>query len=355
MKTNQRQMHNAFWAGEEMSRPLFGFSLGPYFPAKRYSGAENLLVDGLRITPEMIVVEDFFNDYERMYQETMEVQQDLTLVASPFTGIPWMEAMLGCEIFGGNSSFIAEARDLDWADIGEIAFNSANPWVLKYMEFIEKLINLSQGRFPIGQPILRGPSDMMSCLRGHQQFAIDYILYPEEALELQDKVTKLFVEFIRLQQKRIECFAGGTGFGFYSLWSPGKAIWFQEDACALLSPKLYSQYLKKANKEISAIYPNSLIHLHPASLFALDEILSIELLKVIQINKDVGGPTITELIPYFKKVVDRGKKLVVWGDLSLEEVHEICTQVPIRGVCLHIVAEDKNMAIDISEFIRSRE
>ncbi len=355
MNTNKMQMHHAFWSGEEMRRPLFGFSLGSYFPAKRYSGAENLLTDGLRITPEMIVVEKFLSDYERMYQETMEVQQDLTLVASPYTGIPWMEAILGCTILGGNSSFIAEARELEWDDIGELSFRSDNPWVEKYMEFIEKLIGFSKGKFPIGQPILRGPSDMMSCLRGHQQFAIDYILYPEKSMELQNKVTMLYIEFIKLQQQRLEHFAGGTGFGFYSLWTPGKAIWFQEDACALLSPTLYNKFLKQANKEISEVYQYSLIHLHPASLFALDEILSIESLKVVQINKDVGGPTIAELVPYFKKVVDSGKKLVVWGDLSLEEVQEICKQVPMRGVCLHIVAEEKSIALDISKFLRAME
>lgn len=351
MNNNKKLRHIEFWSGEKMNRPLFGFSLGSYFPAKRYLGAEKLLVDGLHVTPEMIIVEDFLDDYERMYKETIDVEQDLTLVASPYTGIPWMEAILGCEIIGGQSSFIAEPMHLSWKRIEDITFDPDNLWVKKYMEFIEKLIILSKGRFPIGQPILRGVSDMMSCLRGHEQFAIDYILYPDESIALQNKLTKFYIQFIKYQQEWLNEFSGGTGFGFYSLWTPDKAIWFQEDACALLSPKLYAKYLRKANEEISRVYPFNLIHLHPASLFALDEILTIEELKVIQINKDVGGPTIEELIPYFIKVVKKGKRLLVWGDLSLDEVKLICRKVPMKGVCLHIVAEDTNIAINISIFI----
>ncbi|MDW7675680.1 MAG: hypothetical protein SCK28_14220 [Bacillota bacterium] len=354
MDEQKKAMHLAFWAGEKTKRPLYGFSLGSYFPAKRYKAAANILNEGLHITPELLRVSDYMADYERMYQETLSVKQDLTLVASPYTGIPWMEAILGCDLIGGNSSIVAEPMNADWSEIKPIIFDPENPWVQKYMEFFGALIELSAGRFPVGQPILRGPSDMMSCIRGHQQYAIDFLMYPEESMVLQDQVTNMYIQFIKHQQKMLMDFPGGTGFGFYSLWCPGETIWFQEDASALLSPKIYAQYLKQADSKLTKVYPYNLIHLHPASLFALDEILTIASLKVIQINKDVGGPAVSELIPHFKKVVEGGKRLVVWGDLTLAEVQEITYQVPLRGVCLHIVAEQIETAMEISEWLQRR-
>ena len=53
--------------------------------------------------------------------------------------------------------------------------------------------------------------------------------------------------------------------------------------------------------------PFSLKDLHSSSLFLLEDILAIDELTVIQINKDVGGMPVPQMMPYAKMVQDAGK------------------------------------------------
>ena len=56
----------------------------------------------------MLNVDDFLKDYEQMFQEVQIIGQDGFWVGEPFTGIPWMEAILGCEIVASPSSFVSQ-------------------------------------------------------------------------------------------------------------------------------------------------------------------------------------------------------------------------------------------------------
>lgn len=62
-----------------------------------------------------------------------------------------------------------------------------NPWLAKYLEFVEKLTAHSQGRYPVGQPILRGTSDMLGALRGQTNLVFDYIDHPDAIQQLAQK------------------------------------------------------------------------------------------------------------------------------------------------------------------------
>jgi hypothetical protein len=66
-------------------------------------------------------------------------------------------------------------------------------------------------------------------------------------------------------------------------------------------------------------------------------------LKVIQINKDVGGPSVAEMMDLFKKIVQT-KNLIIWGDLNEEDLKRIQDQLPATGVYLHIVAKSITQA-----------
>ncbi|MBT8361456.1 MAG: hypothetical protein KJO32_10915, partial [Deltaproteobacteria bacterium] len=77
----------------------------------------------------------------------------------------------------------------------------------------------------------------------------------------------------------------------------------------------------------------------PSSFFIVDELLEMDELKVIQVNKDVGGPSVSEMMALFKKIV-KTKNLIIWGDLTEEDLALIQDQLPSKGVYLHIIAKD---------------
>ena len=148
-------LHKKFWQDEEMKHIPVSFRLGDYFFADKYKAAKNLLTTGKKIDPNMLNVNDFIEDYERMYSEIDAIGQTGFWTAEPYIGIPWMEAILGCEVYSGERSFVTKEIGLDRA----LAFTEVdmenNIWFIKYIEFIEMLATISDNRFPVGQPITR--------------------------------------------------------------------------------------------------------------------------------------------------------------------------------------------------------
>jgi hypothetical protein len=94
--TDRLQAHNDFWQRKECRKPLVSFRIGDTFVARHFAAARHLLVDRMRITPDMIVVDDFLADYERMWTVAQDIGQsgiwrsppDDSLSASPSCGAP---------------------------------------------------------------------------------------------------------------------------------------------------------------------------------------------------------------------------------------------------------------------------
>lgn len=346
--------HRAFWSREPVDRPLVGFRIGDYLLANKFQAALPLLEGGKHIRPEMLEVDRFLDDYERMYRDSLATGQDAFWTASPFTAIPWMEAILGCEIRASEASFASEPWMQDLNQIEQVIFDEAhNPWFTKYLEFVTKLTQFSQGRFPVGQPIMRGVTDMMGALRGQTRFACDLLDHPQGVQELGRKVTGIFQRVIQHHRKATKPVHDGSAMGFFHLWSPGPCIWFQEDLAALMSPTLYRQHILKLDQAICQGYEYTLCHIHPTSFFILDDLLAIGDLKTIEINKDIGGPSIKEMLPQFKKVL-REKRLVIWGDLDAGDLDVILEELTYAGLYLHIVAPTVAKAQNLMQYIDER-
>ena len=345
---NERlKLHEQFWHDEKVDRFPISFRFGDYFFATQFSAARDLLKPGMEIKPDMVHVDDFLSDYERMFQQAEQIGQDGFWVAEPFTAIPWMGAILGCPVFAGSGSFVTEPilKATEYSPPAQSAFGSA--WIQKYMEFTEKLVSLSKGRFPVGQPILRGPSDMMGALMGQMRMIYEMNDAPEKMREMAGTVTRSYLDIVGKQFELIPAFHGGHAIGFYHLWTPGRCIWFQEDGSALLSPAWYNAFIRGMDEEICRNYDYTAIHLHPVSLHILDSLLRLDGLKAIEVNKDVGGPSIEEMLPVFRRILEAGKRLVLWGSLDEADLSILQKELPGRPIFLSIVIADADRAREI--------
>jgi len=346
-------LHRDFWERRALKRPLVSFQLNDYFISRRMHAAADLLVEGKRITPDMLDVDRYLEDYERMYQEACATGQDGFWVAEPFNGIPWMEAILGCEIHGTKSSFVSQPCMDSPAALKTMAFDPDNAWVRKYLEFVAKLTRLSAGRFPVGQPIMRGASDAVGALIGQTELV--FAIYEEPDIVRAAFFTALDVlrNVVRLQFEATASFHGGYSLGLYHVWCPDKCIWFQEDLSALLSPQIYADFLLAPNASVCEGYDYTAAHLHPASFFILDSLLQIDKLKAIQINKDVGGPSVAEMIPVFQKVL-ASKNLIVFGDLDEAEIDCLCGELPSTGLFFDIYAPNVERARELMLHVEAK-
>lgn len=347
------ELHRGYWERRPQKHPLAAIRIAPdFFFSTHFKAAKHLLVPGKEIAPDMLVVDDFLPDYEEMYRDSVRLGQDAFWTAEPFTGIPWFEAILGCKIVGETASFVSKPWLNSLDDVDKVILDPDSPWLAKYLEFTEKLVKLSDGRFPVGMPIFRGPSDAVGAVMGQTEMIMEMVDEPEGMQAFFLKIAAFSAEIIRRQKALTPDFHGGQALGFYHVFCPGKCTWYQEDLSALMSPALYAEFLRAPEELICAGYPYTAIHLHPASFFMLGELLANDWLAAIQVNKDVGGPSVAEMIPYLAKIMEK-KNLILWGDFTLDELDILRDGLPCRGLFLHMVAPDFDAAAALRDRVRA--
>lgn len=343
--------YRAFWTNAPMARPLIGFSLGGWFPLQSYPRMAKFR--GRReIAANELHPEDFLADYDRLVAPWEEVEDDVIRAVAPLPPFPWLEAMLGARVQVGDEAIWALEGGFEYADLDALDLSSDNPWRRKYLEFVAALNNRFRDRCPVGQPILRGVSDMIAALRGASQMVFDLYDHQEQFRRLAGRCTDLLIALLAEQQGITGPFAGGYEVEQLALWAPGRIIRMQEDGSAFFSPSLYVQHLQREDERQASSFPYSVIHLHSSSLFLLDAILNVESLKCIQINKDVGGMEVSGMLPFFKKVQQCGKRLLIRGKLDHGDLTLLRSELSPNGLYLQIVVESPAETKRFREFFQ---
>ena len=109
---------------------------------------------------------------------------------------------------------------------------------------------------------------------------------------------------------------------------------------ALLSPDLLRQFIIEPNRFLASQFPCSFIHLHTSSLFLLDIFLEIEELDVIQINKDANGMEVEEIIPFFQKVQNAEKRLVIRGPITEVDMKLLSDNLSPNGLLIQTIMDN---------------
>lgn len=337
------EQYKQFWKIADVKRPLIGFDVGGFFPFDRFSIQAE---ENEPITPELIEPTSFLNDYEDFLKASNSVEDDLIKGVCPISAVPWMEAMLGCNVKRGGHSMWAQERHGSWEELLSMQLDTSNPWFAKYLEFLEVLQEHFRGVCPVGQPILRGMTDLIAVLRGHSESIIDCIESPQETTQLIEICRDAFLTVIQEQFTKIEPFHGGYFLEQYSLWAPDTIIRLQEDASALFSPDLLTQHIIEPDRYLASKFPCSFIHLHSSSMFLLDHFLEIKELDVIQINKDVSGMEVEEMIGYFQKVQKAGKRLLIRGPITKEDMKLLSRKISPNGLIVQTVMDNPSWVED---------
>ncbi len=330
------------WFDRQNDRPLFGFTLGSYYPLHRYpEGAKDL--DGI-IRPEDIVVEKFFDDTDRLYGLHEDAGGDFLFSSAPFMGVPWVEAALGCGVEADHTT--GSTRSLPPPGFASHAlvpeFSEQDPWVAKMIEFIPALATHSRGRYPVGNTLMRGVTDLLSALYGGENFIYRMCDEPDEVRSVISQLTELWITFGRCLLEHLPLFHGGTGSFLYGLWRPGKLIWLQEDAAALLSPTMYEEFILPADRAIAAAFDHIVIHLHPTRFIPTKYLVETDL-SAIELHIDHDGPRAETLWDHYK-LISASKPLCIWGDVTREDLEFIFTQVPHQGLAVNTIVESPDEA-----------
>ena len=116
----------------------------------------------------------------------------------------------------------------------------------------------------------------------------------------------------------------------------------QEDAIAVYSPKHYRKLVQPVDQYLAKHFAGSFMHLHSTSMFILDAFLEIDGLQCFEINYEVGsgGPDIQGMVPYFQKVQEANRSLLVRGSFTPDELRVLVDSLDPRGLYVYIMVEN---------------
>ena len=312
-------LHRAYWVRGKVDRPLL--EIKPYgemgsleIPTKP---GTSLPPDGYLGDPAVLDPEQHFRNVMRDWDDAGPLDGDVFRVLTPYYPVPWIEAMCGCEVQYFEASGAMTSRSLPggWDQATKVRVQRDNPWLRKLIEFYTVLGELSGGRYPMGvvQP-MRGPMDLIGALVGASEACTAMAERPDDARELLEVVTDVWIQVVSEQVAVIPTFEGGYGSNqHYALWVPGTNATTQNDLASLISPRMYAEFLAPCDKRICDSLEYPIIHLHSNSMHVLDPVLDVDGFAAIQIGADPGDqdPTLEELIPSFMKVQERGVPLII--------------------------------------------
>jgi hypothetical protein len=322
------ERHQAFWSSERSDRPLLGinvgFSLQDLFPLTMAGIADGPLY------PEDIPVERFLEDCEVLVEAHRDLG-DYPLTIAPLVALPWMEAIAGCPIVASRNGIWAGHCVEDWRGWRWPESFLDNPWTPALLDLMDALLVHSAGRYLVSHTLMRGPSDILSALRGAQRFVLDLMDEREMMAGEIATASRLWNELATAQLARLPSSDEGYIAGAAALrcWSPTRALWLQEDAMSLLSPDLYLDCILPADRAISRDFPGLAFHLHGSALWAVDSLVELPGIHVIELNLEDANCDIEGTFAGWRKIQKHrpviawrmyGKDFEAWLDRVLEEL-----------------------------------
>lgn len=342
-----KECHMAFWNLEKVDRPLIGFTIGAGLDSWsywQYNNAAQALLNREIILPEEINPNDFIDDQLKYLELSNQVDDDIIRSALPLASVPWMEAILGCNVYSTESHMTCK-KIVDEIDLSKLNHCSDdNQWVQKYFEFIKIYTDAFSDKYPVAQSIVRGPSDLACAIMGAEDAAMALLTEPERMNNLFAFITDQLEKFLNMNIIHLPKFHDGFVIGQYEIWAPEPAIRIQEDFSNLFSPELYDEFLKQHDQKLAAITNYTLIHLHSSSLFLIEKFLQVSSIRAFQITKDPGIAQLSEMMPSLKKIQDTGKPMILKGQFDKNDLQLMKSNLSLNGLCIQPVVKNLNEA-----------
>lgn len=280
-------------------------------------------------TAEMVDVERIVDHIARIYQGLPLLDGDVFQCASFASVVPWMEAIIGCQIHSAGKrgvSMVANPIDIEPGGLPQylhcVLDNiEENAWFKKLGNGYQALTQALGAEFPIVQSLLRGPGDMLGALLGHEDF-ICRMMKPadNEALlnELLDLCARIYIKTAKMELERSERFNEGYCNG-WGIWAPGLNVRTQEDEAALVSPQLYNRFLLPYHIQEVAAFDYSTFHMHSGylrSIYNWRDFSRKSTITAFEVVLDPNGPAVEDLMETLL-AINSEKPLII--DVSSDE------------------------------------
>lgn len=255
----------------------------------------------------------------------------------PWTMITWLPAIAGCELkvaVRGDTIWPMHYIKDNWFESENMGLKTNFKWLDKLLEFTDFLVDRYYPKRMVSLELFsRGPGDMLINIMGGMAYLAMYD-HPAEIKKLLLMLADIHIKWSREQLKRIPKLNNGY-CNQWGIWAPGKVTRIQEDFAVNLSEKHFREFLEPAENKIIEASEFQVFHTHSGLPNYAEWISKIEGLKVVEMTIDPISPTVEELIPLWKRILER-KSLIITGTLNEKQVKLIVSKLDFSGLFLDI-------------------
>jgi len=234
----------------------------------------------------------------------------------------------------------------EWDKIEKrIEFDSENIWWKKTCKMTSVSTQRGIGKFFTALTDLGGSLDILASLRGTQELLFDLVDSPEQIKKISKKINELWFRYYLELYNIMKDVQEGT-ITWMGIWAPKRWYPLQCDFSAMLSPKMFEEFVLPGIEEQCKWLDYSVYHLDgPGQLPHLDMLLEIKDLNAIQWVPGAGSePTISpRWFPYYKKILSKGKGLVL-VEVKPEEVETLINELGPKGILIQTNCDTQEQA-----------
>jgi hypothetical protein len=326
-----KQRHEAFWKHQDLGEPL----------VRVRPNRERELFENVDLTPDMLDVDALTPEVGVRDWRKRLVQGDLFHTEHAYPRVPWMEAIVGCEIHAGadEAMWPKPALGSGYEGMERIVPADDNPWLVKLLALTRALVEANDGSYLVTHTLMRGPIDLLSALVGDVRMGLAFYDEPERLAEVLSLAAQAFLKVARAQYAVLPPFEGGWSPWMYCLWAPGTVIRLQSDSASQISPRMYREQILPHDRSIFGAFDYSIIDLHSAGTLHLHPVLiEVDELDALSVTLDPydNAPKLDELIPVFARILE-AKSLSVYGEMTLEQVELLKQALPSGCLAINAV------------------
>jgi hypothetical protein len=308
-----KERFDSWWRRENTDRPLMRIV------AKRKAPIEELESVVLPNAPE-----DSYLDVDNIVKKYRNFLKTHKFMAEAYPnldlnlGAGSMALYLGSDpVFAWDTIWFRECVK-DWHQFGSLRFNPENYWWKKHIELLSRAKELSHGDFLINIPDIIENVDILSAMRGPQEFCFDLIDEPDLIHDYVKQIDNLYFKYYDSAYDIVKDKERGSSYTAFNVYGSGKTAKVQCDFSALMSPTQFREFVQPSLRKQCKQLDHSIYHLDgPDAIRHLDALMEIEELDALQWTPGTGKPdgASEEWYRIYDKVRNADKSLWI-------EIHE---------------------------------
>jgi len=289
-----------------------------------------------------------FREFEKRCKETYfggEAFPNLCVNLGP--GIA--AAYLGCPPRIEEDTVWFEAPETKpWDEILSLRLDPGNRWWKITKDITSQAVEYGRGKFFVGITDLNAVLNILGSLRGTQRLLMDLIDHPREVKEACSLITEIWFscydELLKITQRYMS--GASTWMG---IWFPGRGSDVQCDFSAMISPKMFEEFVIPHLQEQCRRLEYSIYHWDgPGQIPHLDLLLDIPELDGIQWTPGAGNPGTgsPRWFGLYRRIQERGKLLVLLG-VAKEDIEGVLKELSPKGILISTNCDSEDEARDL--------